>query len=191
MIEGAREQGIPLLIELALIHAERHGDYPRRRPVPPNQPSNGFGYRLAPLLEGDEIAARLSAISWSLPDFARFTGLTDRSMRDIVKGRRDRRLTALFGFALELAEWHPLEMQARQRVLTRQRQSPARRAALSRYTTPLPKSGPERSSSVWDEAGTPHDAAGTGRGWDLQGAGRSPRLAAFQMSGFRAFQFPD
>ena len=130
MTEDGWAGGIPMLVELALFYFERNGDKLRDRPRPTDSPRNRFGYRLDVYLTGEEIAARLKGILWSVPDFARLTGLTDRSIRHIIKGRMDSRLTVLLGFALELVERYPLEMQALPRVLTAERQSRARSEAL-------------------------------------------------------------
>jgi hypothetical protein len=130
VLEGGLEGKIPMTFEIALHYAERHGDELRRRPEPWDLGTNRLGYRLSGVT-GWEIYQRLRAILWSVPDLARFLGMTDRSVRDLVHSHRDGRITVLLERIIEFVERHPLEMQALPRVQTPSRASGARREALA------------------------------------------------------------
>lgn len=130
MIETTPHMAIPRLIELSLVYAEQHGDELRHWPVPRVSRTNRTGYRISEA-DGAEIDRRLRQISWTVADFARLTGLTDRWLRSVTRGEQDGAILYLLDRALELVEWHPLELQAWSVVQTPQRSSRARREALS------------------------------------------------------------
>ena len=129
VLAGDLDGKILLILEVALEYAARHGEELRRRPTPFNVGINRRGYRLTEV-SGWDIYRRLRDIMWSVPDFARFIGMTDRTIRNLLYGSRDDRIPLLLERVLEFVERHPLELQARPRVQTPKRQSPARREAL-------------------------------------------------------------